>query len=835
MNPNRNAPCPCCSGKKYKHCCETKQTVAKLPVTELNQLGQLVNAGQFAVVETRATALLQHYPDEAGLWKLLAIALQMQNKSGLVAFQQAATLLSGDAGAHMNLGNALQGVGRLEEAVQSYQRALAIKPTFAEAHNNLGASFTALGQLEAAAASYRRAVQFKPDFASAHSGLGGVLRHLEQWHEAEACYRHAIKLQPDFAEAHNNLGVTLRDLGQFDQAVTSYRQALKIQPDNAEVLSNLGVALRDLGQLDEAALATQPDDAETLSNLGLAWHDLGRLEEAVKCYRHAIVCNAKLASAYNNLGNSLRELDKINEALLQYQQAIEIEPLFVEAHTNSGVTLQSIGQIDKALQHYHHAYALSPHSLQHAIQAHLLLPVIPASVEDIMAWRERFTQGITTLLNLPPFSAVSLEHLSGASFHLAYHNTSDRPVMEALRHLYRTRVPDLTFTAPHVNSWKSPATRGQRIKVGCLSEFLVDHTIGKHYQGFIEHLDRSRFEVVVMHSPKAKRDSFRANLDALADKAIALPPKLKQQQQVIAAEQLDVLFYPDIGMSSTTYFLAYSRLAPVQATSWGHPDTTGLDTMDYYVSATSNEADNAQGYYTERLVRLNRLPCFYYQTPATATPPLTKAELGLPTSGVLYGCPQALFKIHPDFDAVLADIAVGDRSGHILLPEGTYPEWTALLKARWATTYPVLLERVVFMPRMKWDLFMAMLSHMDVLLDPLHFGSGNTFYDAMLCGTPVVTWPGTFGRGRNVAAAYQQMQIADAPVAQRLQDYAPLALALGRDPVRREALRKASLEAASQYLFEDKLAVQEFESFLTSAVTAASQGELLSTAWRAQI
>ena len=272
-------------------------------------------------------------------------------------------------------------------------------------------------------------------------------------------------------------------------------------------------------------------------------------------------------------------------------------------------------------------------------------------------------------------------------------------------------------------------------------------------------------------------------------KSLRCQSGLKNQQQAVAAEQLDVLFYPDIGMAPSTYFLAYARLAPVQATSWGHPDTSGLDTMDYYVSAVTNEPEEAEAYYTERLIRLNRLPCFYYQTPASSIPKLSKAELGLPETGTLYGCPQNLFKLHPDFDAVLAAIAEGDPTGHLILPEGKYSAWTDLLKARWAKTFPVLLERVVFLPRMSWDRFMAVMAQMDVLLDPLHFGSGNTFYDAMVNGTPVVTWPGRFARGRNVAAAYRQMGVADAPVAQHLEDYAPLALALGRDTERRRALR----------------------------------------------
>ena len=105
----------------------------------------------------------------------------------------------------------------------------------------------------------------------------------------------------------------------------------------------------------------------------------------------------------------------------------------------------------------------------------------------------------------------------------------------------------------------------------------------------------------------------------------------------------------------------------------------------------------------------------------------------------------------------------------------------------------------------------------------------------MVCGTPVVTWPGRFARGRNVAAAYRQMGVADAPIAQRLEDYAPLALALGRDPVRRQALREASLDAAGRELFGDMQAVREFEAFLEAAVDAAGSGQKLPAGWRPDI
>ena len=541
------------------------------------------------------------------------------------------------------------------------------------------------------------------------------------------------------------------------------------------------------------------------------------------------------ADAHNNLGRALYDLGQLDGALASYRRAVQIRPDFVEAHANLGLTLQYLGQLDSAFASYRRAKELQPKMLQHAIHASLLLPVIPETTAEITEWRERYQNGIVALMNIPGTLDEPGDKLDSPSFYLAYHNTDDRPAMEALRRLFRARVPDLKFTAPHIPDWLPPAERGQRIKVGFLSEFLGNHTIGKHYWGFIRHLDRSRFEVVVIHGAKSYRDTFRQNLDALADKAITLPTGLKNQQQDVAAEQLDVLFYPDVGMSPSTYFLAYARLAPVQATSWGHPDTSGLDSMDYYVSAATNEPDEAETYYTERLIRLNRLPCFYFRAPASSIPKLSKAELGLPQTGTLYGCPQNLFKLHPDFDAVLAAIAEGDPTGHLILPEGKYTNWAGLLKTRWAKTFPVLSERVIFLPRMSWGSFMATMAQTDVLLDPIYFGSGNTLYDAMVNGTPVVTWPGRFARGRNVAAAYRQMGVTNAPVAPSLGDYAPLALALGRDTERRLALRIASMEAAGRELFEDMSAVREFETFLEAAVIAAGHDEKLAAGWRPNV
>jgi predicted O-linked N-acetylglucosamine transferase (SPINDLY family) len=106
------------------------------------------------------------------------------------------------------------------------------------------------------------------------------------------------------------------------------------------------------------------------------------------------------------------------------------------------------------------------------------------------------------------------------------------------------------------------------------------------------------------------------------------------------------------------------------------------------------------------------------------------------------------------------------------------------------------------------------------MLDPPHFGSGNTLYESLLYGVPSVTWPGAFMCGRIVSGIYRLLGIADPPIAARLDDYAPLAVALAHDPERRARLRGELLEKAAA-LYRDAAAVEEFASFIETAVAAA--------------
>lgn len=772
------------------------------PSSDMAALMQAFRARNHVEVKRQALAMTQSYPNTGIGWKTLALSLKHEGSvaEAVAAMQRAISVAPGDPRDHNLFGTWLQQTGRLAEAASSYSTAVELKPDYIEAHFGLGTVLQSLGRLDEARASYRRAVDFKPDSVAAELDLGHAFFALGRIDEAADAYRKVAALKPDHDEAHGCLGLALSRVGRFHDAEASCRRALELSPERATVHNNLGNVLRDSGRLVQAeesfrrAIALKPDFAEAHCNLGSVLTDLHRLSAAETSYRRAAELNPKLADAHGNLGHVLRDMCRMEEAASSFRKAALLEPT----------------------------------SLKHAFDEGLMLPAIYESTSEIDHWRARYHRNLDALTHGPRFDEPSELALSLTHFYLAYHNKDDRQLKQQASRLFRSRIPCLNFVAPHVHSWRKPTHRP--VRVGFCSEYLFGHTIGKLYQGLIRHLDPAQFEVRLYSSSRARRDKLSVVLEKAAVATKRLLPRFSEQHRLIAEDELDVMVFPEVGMAPGTYFLAHARLAPVQVVGWGHPDTTGIDTLDYFVSSSRIEPADADSHYTERLVKLGRLPCFYEPILGSESN-LSRSRFGLSEASTLYGCPQTLFKLHPDFDAVLAEIVARDPAACIVLIEDSNPMAAGLLKARWEKTFPGLSEHVVFLPHQPLPRFLALLSQLDVLLDPIHFGSGNSMYEAMLDGTPIVTWPGTFMRGRIVAGAYQQIGLHGAPVASAPEEYAALAAMLGRDTDRRRHLRQELAQSARRELFSDMQAVREFEEFLVAAVTAADMGQKLPAGW----
>jgi predicted O-linked N-acetylglucosamine transferase (SPINDLY family) len=386
-------------------------------------------------------------------------------------------------------------------------------------------------------------------------------------------------------------------------------------------------------------------------------------------------------------------------------------------------------------------------------------------------------------------------------FPLSYHGIGDRSLHEQLARLHLHVAPSLAWTAPHVPGWKKPTGR---IRIGFASRFFRGHSIGNTTRGLVEQLDRRAFEVFLLRLGPLEPDEMAARMDQAADHVVTLPyGDLQKARERVASLRLDILFYQDIGLEPLSYLLAFSRLAPVQCTSFGHPDTTGIPNVDYFISSTHYEVDGAAADYSERLVLIPEAGTLaYYHRPPPPSP-RGRESFGLAATDRIYLCPQALYKVHPAMDALFAGILARDAKARIVLIDPRDEELRPALERRLA------MERVVFIDSLPYADFLALVACCDVMLDTPHFNGQNTNLEAFALGVPVVTLPGRLQRERHTYGMYRAMGFLEL-AAETPDDYVELALRVAGDPAYRRRCSERIAQSCG-VLFENRDFVRHIE------------------------
>jgi protein O-GlcNAc transferase len=772
-------------------------------------------AGRLADAEPIYRQILAAQPDNADALQLLGALAYQSGRSDLAVeyIGRAIALSPGNAPWQVNLGVAQKALGRIPEAIASFRTAVQLDREFAEAWHNLGTILLEQNDLVEALECLREAVRLRPDHAIAHNNLGILLGRQGLFAAAVASYRESLRLSPQ-ADTYNNIGVAVKNLGDLDSALRYYQHALQLDPACIEAQNNIGGIHVARQEWDAALHAYQqaihvvPQHLPSYLNLGYVLRVMGRPNEALVAYQQAVNVRPDSATAWNNMGVIYQELDQLSEAAARYQHALQINPQQVDALINIASVCRIMGLIEPAHEALARVMQISPTPVGR-VGRDTLLPVIYDSREDLQQWRARLTANVAQL----HADGVRLDpqvDLIVPNFYLSYQGLNDRDLQREMSRLFAPRPQDRLPLHRHADG---------RIHVGFISRFFCSHTVGKVMRGIIARLSRERFHVTVL-SLARRDDEWSLAIREAADEFISLPEDLTSARKAIEGCRIDVLFYADIGMEQMTYSLAHQRLAPVQCVTWGHPDTTGIPTVDYFLSSELLEPENAQEHYSEKLVQLRSLPTCYSRVRFDG-PKKPREVFGLAATDHLYLCPQSLFKIHPEFDPLLGEILRRDPQGRVVLFRGSYDPWTDRLAARLQRTLPDVADRIQFLPRQSFADYLNLLLLADVLLDTPHFSGGNTTFDAFGLNLPVVTLPGLLMRGRQTLACYRKMGLLDC-VAQTSQDYVDLAVRLAQDADYRAAMRTKIAER-SDVLFDDTAAVREIEKFLVQAFEQATR------------
>jgi predicted O-linked N-acetylglucosamine transferase (SPINDLY family) len=257
------------------------------------------------------------------------------------------------------------------------------------------------------------------------------------------------------------------------------------------------------------------------------------------------------------------------------------------------------------------------------------------------------------------------------------------------------------------------------------------------------------------------------------------------------------------------------RLAPVQVAAWGHPETTGLPTIDYYLSAEGLEPPGAAENYTEQLVRLPHLGCLYQSSPIQRKTPDLRSW-GIEPGAPLLICPGVPFKYTPRYDRVLADIALELGHCRFIFFKHRLSNLSEKLHQRLAVAFAQkqldVEDFVTFIPWQDAPGFHGLLECADVFLDTIGFSGFNTAMQAVECGIPIVTRESPFMRGRFAAGILKRLDLHDL-IAHSEDEYISIAIELVRDPTRRMHIRER-IKQSRQILFEDAAPVRAMEAFI---------------------
>lgn len=774
--------------------------------------------GDFKRAEQAYRKILRSDPRNAEALHWLGVAAQQQGRiaDAIEPLRRAIAERPDRAEYHTNLGVVLAQAGQIDAAIDAYERALLLDPRSAFSHFNLAALMLGQGNILGARTHLQQATAIQPNFFDAWMALGRASVREKDFAAAIPAFQSALALQPQNVEVSFNLGNTWLAMDRLPEAAACFATILKIKPDHGDALNNLGTVLCRLGKLNEAAQAfamlqaAKPQFAPAYINASFILSALGRHRDAEAAARKAIAIQPESVAALNNLGSALNALNNFEDAIRHFRKATMLDPLHMDAWGNLATACHMYGDMATADSAYQQALSLDPDRTQWRIQQACMLPPVYDSMDELIGWRSRMMQRLGDIVESGCRVNVRQE-VARVNFYPPYQGMNDVDLQRLSARLYsRSEYNHL--------SRRASGRRDGRIRIGFLSKHFYNHTIAHLYRGLIAGLDRRKFQVIVICTMN-HQDAVADDLRKIASEHVVLTEHLETAAARLRDLDLDVLFYPDLGMDPATWSLAFQRFAPVQCVSWGHPVTTGIPTMDYFISSSAIEPVDAQSHYSEQLVLLDSLPAYYSRQELTGEPK-SRAAYGIPEPGTLYCCPQTLFKFHPEFDAILAGVLAADPSGYLAVIKSEQQPWTVALQNRLRRTLGEHYNRVVWLGRMSHRDFLNLIAISDVMLDPLHFGGGNTTYQAMSVGTPVVTLPAAYMRGRATAGCYQLMGINDC-IATSIDDYVAIAVKLGTDrEYRRDVSRR--MIAAGGLLFDNPTVIGELERFFEAAVSRAA-------------
>ncbi len=625
------------------------------------------------------------------------------------------------------------------------------------------------------------AINIEPADASLWCTLGAAYRHADRFDDARQAYERALELRPSYPEALSNLGEWCIAKRKTEEAVAWFDKALQSSPRFFEARLNRIAALFELGRLDaaleaaEQLIADHPDSPEACLNLGNVYIHAGKAKQGIKHYQRALELRPGYMEAHFNLATLLGSQAELANAIGYLERQIKEKGEAVQLLGFLAAAYFADRQVVKAEEFCNRTLQRQPDNIIALVTLGSCLSSTgnsPAALdlyEKIIALDNKQAAMFSNILfeynNLPQFSpdVVFRRHLEWARLY-------EQPLLGNPDFSARNRDPR------------------RRLKIGYVSGDFVNHPVGILLRDVLRHHDRTQVEVHCF-SMVIRADDVLPELREAADHwedVFFLSDD--EFVELVRKKEIDIL----VDLSGHTAYhrlLAFARRpAPIQAEWIGYFHSTGMNSIDYFITDPHTTPPGCDQLFSEIPVYLPHSRFCYdppHYAPAVAAPPCERNGF------ITFGSFNRLSKLTDEVVAAWSRILSGVPDSRLVLKAGFLLEQQVIdrVAARFEAL-GVARDRLELRDRSPHGEMYLQFGDIDIALDTFPFTGGMTTLDALWMGVPVVTVVGHTMVSRQSYSALANIGLADELAFDSVGAYVRGAIALARDPVRVAALRR---------------------------------------------